>query len=213
MLDGATLPRPTLLRRGYLLELATIGWNIAEGLVAIIAGTHAHSVALVAFGIDSFIETTSGAVVGWRLRDELRGRSAGNAEHVERRAARIAGALLLVLALYIVVDAVGRLMGFGARARESPLGIGVTVVSLIVMPVLAHSKLKVASALDSRALRADAYETITCMWLSGTTLSGLVLNATVGWWWADPLAALVLVPLIVREGLEAWRGDPCDHPH
>ena len=213
MPEATNHARLPLLRRGYVLELATVGWNIAEGIVAVTAGTQAHSVALVAFGIDSFIETTSAAVVGWRLRDELHGRSAGDAERVERRAARIAGALLLLLALYIVVDALGRLMGFGEHAAESPLGIGITALSLVVMPVLAYPKLRVARALNSRALRADAYETITCMWLSVTTLSGLVLNAAFGWWWADPLAALILVPLIIREGLEAWRADACDHEH
>lgn len=187
------------------LEVATVGWNVLEGIVAVAAGTIASSVALIGFGVDSFVETASGAVVGWRLRDELRGRSPGEAERLERRAARVAGALLLVLGLYIVLDAGRRLLGFGEEARESPVGILLTALSLVVMPVLGWAKLRTARALGSGALRADAYETITCAWLSLTTLAGLMLNATLGWWWADPLAALALGPLIVREGLAGWR--------
>lgn len=211
MVQANHAQRPQFLRYGYFLELITVGWNIIEGIVAVAAGTQAHSVALVAFGVDSFIETTSAAVVGWRLRDELRGRAPEDAERVERRAARIAGALLLLLAAYIVVDASRRLIGVGEHASESRLGIAITALSLVVMPALAYAKLKMARALNSRALRADAYEAITCVWLSVTTLAGLLLTAVLGWWWADPLAALILVPLIVREGLEAWRADVCDH--
>jgi predicted Co/Zn/Cd cation transporter (cation efflux family) len=124
------------------------------------------------------------------------------AEALERRTGRIAGALLLGLAVYIVVDAGRRLLGFGAEARESLLGIVLTAISAVVMPLLGWAKLRTAAALRSGALRADAYETIACSWLSLTTLAGLILNASLGWWWADPLAALVVVPLVVREGLE-----------
>jgi cation diffusion facilitator family transporter len=201
--------REQLLRRGIRLEATTVGWNAIEGIIAVGAGVPASSVALVAFGIDSFVETTSGAVLWWRLRAELTG--GGDPEHVERierRAARAAGAILLVLALYIVIDAGRRLLGFGETARESRLGIAVTAASLAVMPVLGWVKLRTARALASRALRADAYETIACAWLSLTTLGGLVLNAALGWWWADPLAALAIVPLVFREGLEGWRGEP-----
>jgi divalent metal cation (Fe/Co/Zn/Cd) transporter len=148
-------------------------------------------------------------VVGWRLYSELR-EHAGSAvaEALERRAGRIAGTLLLGLALYIIVDAGRRLLGIGAEARESPLGIGLTAIAAVVMPLLGWAKLRAAAALRSSALRADAYETIACSWLSLTTLSGLILNATLGWWWADPLAALAIVPLVVREGLKGWRGEP-----
>ncbi len=197
--DAARIP---LLRRGLLLSGATLSWNVLEGVVAVVAGALASSVALIGFGVDSFVETASAAVVGWRLLDELRRRGRERAEAVERKAARIAGTLLLVLALYITVDAGRRLLGFGEQAEESVLGIALTAISLVVMPLLGWAKLKTARALSSRALRADAYETITCAWLSLTTLAGLVLNALFGWWWADPAAALVLVPLIVREGLE-----------
>jgi cation diffusion facilitator family transporter len=198
------------LRRGVLLEALTVLWNLVEGVVAVTAGTISGSVALLGFGIDSFIETTSAVVVGWRLQVELGGRSDEAGERTERLASRVAGALLLLLAGYIAVDAGRRLLGFGQEARESVLGIVITAVSLAVMPVLGRAKLRTAAALGSRALRADAYETIACAWLSLTTLAGLVLNAWLGWWWADPLAALVLVPLIVREGLEGWRGEACE---
>jgi divalent metal cation (Fe/Co/Zn/Cd) transporter len=199
--------RRRLLGRSVLLEAVTVGWNVLEGLVAVSAGAIAGSVALVGFGVDSFIETASGLVVGWRFLRELRGMAPERAELTERRAARIAGLLLLVLAAYIVVDAGRRLLGYGPEAGESLLGIVLTAVSLVVMPLLGWAKLRTAARLRSAALRADAYETIACAWLSLTTLTGLALNAALGWHWADPLAALLLVPLIVREGLEGLRGE------
>jgi len=201
-----------LLRWGVILAAATILWNIAEGLIAVLAGARANSVALLGFGIDSFVETASGAVVGWRLLAELYARSSARVEQVEHRAAHLAGGLLLALAVYILVDSSRRLVGWGAQPAESVLGIVLTAVSLLVMPLLAWAKLRLARRLDSRALRADAFETITCAWLSLTTLTGLALNAGLRWWWADPLAALIMLPLIVREGLEAWRGEcHCAH--
>jgi divalent metal cation (Fe/Co/Zn/Cd) transporter len=190
-----------------LLAGATVAWNLLEGILAVVAGVLASSVALIGFGVDSFVETASGAVVGWRIRAELAGGDdEEGAETLERRAARVAGALLLALAVYIVLDAGRRLLGYGAEPHESVIGIVLTAVSLVVMPLLGWAKLRTARALRSGALRADAYETITCAWLSLTTLLGLVLNAALGWWWADPLAALAIVPLAVREGLEGWRG-------
>jgi len=203
--------RAGVLRRGILLEAVTVGWNVVEGIIAVTAGALAGSVALIAFGVDSFVETTSGAVLWWRLRAELTG---GNdperIECIERLAARAAGAILCALALYIVVDAGRRLLGFGEEARESRVGIVLTALSLGIMPFLGWVKLRTAQALGSRALRADAYETIACAWLALATLTGLVLNAALGWWWADPLAALAIVPLVVREGLEGWRGGDDD---
>jgi divalent metal cation (Fe/Co/Zn/Cd) transporter len=202
------MDRASLLRRGLLLEAASVGWNIVEGVIAVAAGVPASSVALIGFGIDSFVETASAAVVGWRLRAEL----AGDPDHeriarLERGAGRIAGALLLGLAVYIVIDAGRRLLGFGAEARESMVGIVLTAASSVVMPVLGRAKLRIARALGSGAMRADAYETMACWWLSLTTLAGLLLNVAFGWWSADPLAALAIVPLVVREGLEGWRGN------
>jgi len=201
--------RATLLRRGVRLAVVTVGWNVVEGLIAVAAGAAAGSVALIGFGIDSFVETASAVVVGWRLREELRGGPPARAEALERRASRIAGTLLLALAAYVLVDAGRRLLGFGRQAEESLIGIALTAVSLVVMPLLGRAKLRTAAGLGSGALRADAFETIACAWLSLTTLTGLALNALAGWWWADPLAALGLVPLIVREGLEALRGESC----
>ncbi|PYP55645.1 MAG: hypothetical protein DMD40_13010 [Gemmatimonadetes bacterium] len=200
----ASVDRVALLRRGIALEAVTVGYNAFEGLVAIGAGVTAGSVALTVFGIDSVIEVTSGALLWWRLRAELGLAPLGPT--VERRAARGAGFLLLALGMYIVTDSV-RVLVTGSRPDSSLIGIVLTAISLIVMPLLARGKLRVAASLGSRAVRADAHETIVCAWLSGTTLLGLGLNAVLGWWWADPVAALAMLPLIVREGLEAWRGE------
>src|SRR5712691_8200288 len=198
------MDRVALLRRGIALEGVTVGYNALEGIIAIAAGVAAGSVALTGFGIDSVIEVTSGALLWWRLRAELG--SAPLGPTVERCAARGARFLLLALGVYIVTDS-ARLLLMGNRPESSPVGIVLTALSLIVMPLLARAKLSVAASLGSRALRADAHETIVCAWLSATTLVGLGLNAVLGWWWADPVAALAMLPLIVREGVEAWRGE------
>lgn len=184
-----------------------MGYNTFEGVVAIAVGLASGSVALTGFGVDSVIEVTSGALLWWRLRAELG--SAPLGPTVERRAARGAGVLLLGLGVYLVIES-GRRLLTSDRPDASSLGIALMVLSLIVMPLLARAKLRTAAALGSRALRADAHETIVCAWLSLTTLGGLVLNAMLGWWWADPLAALAMLPLIVREGLEAWRAEPAE---
>jgi divalent metal cation (Fe/Co/Zn/Cd) transporter len=203
------MDRTANLRRGVLFQAASVGWNIVEGVIAIAAGVPVSSIALIGFGIDSFVETTSAAVVGWRLRAELvRDLEEERLERLERGAGRIAGALLLALAVYIVVDAGRRLLGSGPEARESVVGIVLTAVSALAMPLLGMAKRRIARELGSGAMRADAYETMACSWLSLTTLAGLLLNAVFGWWWADPLAALAIVPLVVREGLEGWRGEP-----
>ncbi len=206
----ADVRRTRLLRRGFLLCVATVAWNIVEGVIAVAAGVAADSIALFGFGIDSFIETASAAVVGWRLSSELKGAPPAAAEKAEDRAARIAGALLLLLAAYILFDAARLLLGYGAEPAASLVGIVLTSVSLALMPLLGRAKLKLARELASGALRADGYESISCAWLSLAVLLGLALNAAAGWWWADPLAALALVPLIVREGLEGLRGGCSD---
>ncbi len=197
------------LRQGFLLAAATVAWNVLEGIVAVWAGTAVGSIALVGFGIDSFIETTSALVVGWRLNHELFGQCGESSARLERKAAQVAGGLLVLLSVYVSVHAVRQFLGFAQHAEESIVGIVLTIVSLIVMPLLAKAKLKAAAVIGSRALRADAYQSVCCVWLSITTLSGLALNALFGWWWADPAAALILVPLIAKEGLEAFRGVPC----
>jgi len=198
------LGREAALRQGITLEGVTVGYNALEGLVAIAAGIAAGSVALTGFGIDSVIEVASGVLLWWRLRAELGLAPLGPT--VEHRAARGAGFLLLALGVYIVTDSV-RVLVTGSRPESSLIGIVLTALSLIVMPLLARGKLRVAASLGSRALRADAHESIVCAWLSATTLLGLGLNAVLGWWWADPVAASAMLPLIVREGLEALRGE------
>jgi cation diffusion facilitator family transporter len=167
----------------------------------------AGSVALLGFGIDSFVESASAIVVGWRFSYEMSGRSQEQTEKAELWAARIAGTLLLILAVYLLIDSGRRIFGLGREPEPSPVGIGLTTISLVIMPMLARAKMRVADRLGSWALRADSYETVTCAWLSATTLAGLILNAAFGWWWADPVAALALIPLIVREGLEGLRSE------
>ena len=181
-------------------------------MIAVAAGPLAGSTALLAFGIDSFVETASGAIVGWRLLDETGKHSEDRAEQIEKLPSRIAGILLLALAIYTVVESSVRLLGMSAKPKESLMGIAVTAVSLVVRPILGRAKLRCASAIGSPALRADAYETIACAWLSGTALVGLGANALLGWWWADPLAAFALIPLIVREDWEGLAGGS-EHHH
>ena len=210
-----TADRETLLRRGVALNSVLLGWNVIEGVVAVGFGWIASSVALITFGIDSFIELSSAVVVTWRLWRELRGASAERTERLERTAARVAGSLLLLLAVYVVIDAGRRLLGYGEEAGESLPGIVLTALSLAVMPLLGWAKLRVADRLGSRALRADAVETLACGWLSAATLLGLSLNAVFGWTWADPVAALAILPLVIREGIEGLRGESywvgCDY--
>jgi divalent metal cation (Fe/Co/Zn/Cd) transporter len=201
--------RLSLVHRGFHLAVITVAWNVLEGIIAIASGILAGSVALVGFGVDSFVETASGLVIGWRFSCEMSGRSEEQTEKAELWAARIAGILLLILAAYLLIDSSRRLLGYGREPGPSLPGIALTILSLVIMPILARAKLKTAAGLGSRALRADAYETIACAWLSATTLAGLVTNAAFGWWWADPVAALVLIPFIVREGLEGLRGESC----
>jgi len=201
--------RVSLLRTGLRLTAFTIIWNVIEGLVAIGAGILANSVALISFGVDSFVETTSAIAVSWRLADEIKHQSPERAESAEKIASKITGVILLMLAVYIVVDAGRRLLGFGGEADKSFVGMALTALSVIVMPIVARAKLKVADSINSAALRADAIETIACTWLSVTTLIGLSLNALFGWAWADPLAALLIVPLVIKEGLESLKGEHC----
>jgi divalent metal cation (Fe/Co/Zn/Cd) transporter len=206
MIDVSGEMRPSRashLKTGIWLAAATVAWNLAEGAIAVSAGAAARSIALIAFGMDSFIETASGALLGWRLVRELRADNGNHAAHIERRASEVAGGLLLLLAAYILIDAGVRLLGYAAEPRSSTVGIIITAAALIVMPVLAWLKLRTARELGSRAIRADAFESITCAGLSATTLAGLATNFAFGWTWADPLAALMLVPMIAREGFEA----------
>jgi divalent metal cation (Fe/Co/Zn/Cd) transporter len=196
-----------LRRRGLLLAGLTIAWNAAEAIVAVSAGIAAGSIALVGFGFDSMIEVLSAWVVVWQFRGELRG---GYDEDRERRALRVIGVTFFVLAGYVAVEAIRNLFLVDTEPGESLVGIVLAALSLAVMPALAWAKRRTAAQLGSPTLRADATETLLCSWLSAALLAGLALNATVGWWWADPLAALVIGALATHEGIEAFRGD---HDH
>jgi len=199
--------RARLLRRGLQLEYLTVGWNIAEGLVSIGAALVSGSVALLGFGVDSFVESVSGAVLVWRLRAERHGElDEETIERVERRAERLVAISLVLLGAFILVDAAWSLLN-GDRPSPSPVGIVVTAVSLGVMGWLARAKRTTGQALGSRALIVDAFQTITCIWLSATTLIGLAANALLGWSWADPIAAIVIAVFVLREAIEAWRGE------
>ena len=193
------------LQRGILLEYLTIAWNIIEGLVAVTSGVVSGSIALVGFGVDSFIETSSGGILLWRLRAERRGE---DREKVERAALKLVGGSFLLLAAYVAIDSIKSLIEREAPER-SLVGIVLAVLSMIVMPWLAHAKRKTAGRLSSAALHADSRQSSLCMYLSAFLLGGLLLNALLGWWWADPIAALCMVPIIVNEGREALKGDTC----
>jgi len=204
----ASLARVALLRHGLLLEILTVGWNVIEGLVSVYAAIVAGSVALLGFGVDSFVETTSGLILIWRLRAERHARDHEAIERLDHRARRLVGASLFLLAAYVAFDAVKSLL-MRERPEPTTVGIVVTSISLVVMWWLARAKRRTAAALGSRALEADSFQTTACFWLSLITLSGIVLNAALGWWWADPLAALGMVAFLVKEGREAWRGEHC----
>lgn len=197
------------VERGITLEYLTIAWNALECLVAVIAGWMAGSVALVGFGVDSAIESVSGSVLLWRLRAERHGK---HAEALERKALRLVGVSFFVLAAYVAFDAAKSLIQREAP-EGSPVGIALAAVSLIVMPLLARAKRRTAANLNSAALHADSRQTSLCAYLSVILLGGLLLNAWLGWWWADPVAALVMVPIIAREGYEAIQGETCADCH
>ena len=197
--------RASLVRRGRRLEYFTIAYNSLEGLIALVAGLMAGSIALVGFGFDSLIEVTSGSALLWRLHldaDEAR------RERVEAVTLRVVGVLFLLLAAYVSYDSIKSLIWRG-RPRESIPGIVLAIASLIVMPLLVRAKRKVARGIKSGALMADSKQTELCTYLSAILLAGLLLNALVGWWWADPVAALIMVPIIVKEGIEGLRGETC----
>jgi divalent metal cation (Fe/Co/Zn/Cd) transporter len=204
--DGTSPPeRRALVRRGLWLNYVTIGYNTLEALVSILAGLLAGSVALIGFGVDSAIEVTAAGAAQWRLRADL---DPERRERVERITVRVIGSGFLALAAYVVYDS-ARALWLRERPERSIAGIVILAASVVVMPVLARAKRRVAHGLSSNALRADAAQTTLCAYLSLIALVGVALNAFVGWWWADPLAALMMVPIIGREGMEGVRGDPC----
>jgi divalent metal cation (Fe/Co/Zn/Cd) transporter len=197
--------RHNFVRRGQRLEYFTIGYNSIEGLVSIVAGAIAGSVSLIGFGLDSIIEVTSGAALLWRLNNDP---NATRREQVERTTLRIVGACFLALAAYITYQSATTLIGQERPERSVP-GIIVAAVSVVVMPLLARAKRKVAAGIGSGAMKADSRQTDFCMYLSAILLGGLLLNAVAGWWWADPVAGLVMVPIIAKEGIDGLRGKTC----
>lgn len=188
------------------LEYLTIAWNVVEGIVAVWAALAAASIALLGFGIDSFVESASGAVLVWRLLREKRGADQEQIEALDHRAHKLVGVSLFALAAFVAFEATKAPL---TREPPSPtlVGIFLTGLSIGIMMWLARAKSRAAVALGSRALQADAFQTTACWWLSIITLAGIGLNALFGWWWADPVAALGMTVFLVREGREAWRGE------
>lgn len=199
------MDRNDYVRLGRRLEYFTITYNCLEGLISIIAGLFAGSVSLIGFGIDSMIEVTSGAALLWRL-----GHEAGpeKRERAEKTALRIVGICFIALSAYILYDS-GWTLAYSEAPERSIPGIILACVSVVVMPVLARYKRRVAAGLGSKAMHADSRQTDFCTYLSAILLAGLLLNAILGWWWADPVAAMVMVPIIAAEGLRSLKGEPC----
>jgi divalent metal cation (Fe/Co/Zn/Cd) transporter len=202
MSEAAVADRPELVRRGLWLNYLTLGYNTVEAIVSIAAGLVAGSVALVGFGVDSGIEVTASVAAQWRLRADY---DASQRERVEQTTHRVIGGCFLALALYVAVDSLATLIGRDVP-QLSTVGLAILVLSVLVMPVLARAKRRIAQALESRALAADAAQTSLCAYLSVIALAGVGLNAAFGWWWADPAAALAMVPVIGKEGLEGLQG-------
>ena len=197
-------------RSGLLLVAATMVYNVVEGVVALWAGLRADSIALIGFGLDSYIECAAAAALFWRLAVEARGASSAAVARSEGQVQRFIGVTFLALALYVIIQA-GWMLFKQESIEESLVGIILAGVSLFVMPLVSWGKLHAAKAIGSSALRAEAKETLACSYLSFTLLLGLAANAVVGWWWADPLAALLMVPWLLREGLEGLHGGEA-HP-
>jgi len=205
MVEEIVLNRAAIAGRGRRLEYFTIVWNSLEGVVALIAGLLAGSISLVGFGIDSFIEVTSGATLLWRMSVDAH---VDRRERNERLALRTVGLCFLALAAYVAFESISNLARRQAPEHSIP-GIVLASVSLLVMPLLSRAKRKVGTALGSAAMHADAKQTDFCVYLSAILLAGLLLNALFGLWWADPAAALIMVPIIAKEGFEGIRGQAC----
>ncbi len=206
MAEIAVLERAAVVRHGRRLEYFTIAWNALEGLVAVVAGAIAGSISLVGFGIDSFIEVTSGTVLLWRMSVDA---DVERREPNERRALRVVGVCFLLLAAYIAYESALDLWSRRAPEHSIP-GIVLACVALVVMPLLSRAKRNVGHALGSAAMHADAKQTEFCTYLSAILLLGLLANAFLGLWWADPVAALIMVPIIAKEGIEGLEGKACD---
>lgn len=205
---ATTTDRAARRAHALRLEYASLGWNVVEGVVAVAAALAAGSVALLGFGLDSFVESASALVLLWRLHAEATVRDRAAIERLDRRAHRLVGVTLFLLAAWVAFDAV-RTLWARERPEASVPGLAITALSVVLMPLLARAKRRAAAALESRALAADAFQTTACWWLSVVTLAGIGLNAAIGWWWADPVAALAMTFFLAREGREAWRGEDC----
>ena len=206
MAETGKLERAAAVRHGRRLEYFTIGWNALEGLVAVVAGAVAGSVSLVGFGIDSFIEVTSGSALLWRMSVD---RDVHRRERNERRALQVVGLCFLCLAVYIAYESATDLWSKRPSEHSIP-GIILACVSLVVMPLLSRAKRRVGHALGSAAMNADARQTEFCTYLSAILLAGLLLNAVFGLWWADPMAGLIMVPIIAKEGVNGLQCKACE---
>lgn len=198
------IDRTALGRRAKLLAMLSVTYNLIEGVIAISAGIAAGSVALVGFGLDSVVEVSSGLIILWQFSHRM-------PESRERRALRLLAISFFALAAYVGFESVRALLT-GAEADHSRVGIGLAIASLIIMPFLSYAQRRTGRALGSNAVYADGTQTLLCTYLSAVLLIGLVLNATLGWSWADPVAGLVIAAVAIREGLEAWRGEGCCAP-
>src|SRR5437667_6337374 len=200
-----TASRQDVAHRGRRLEYFTVVWDSLEGLVVVAAGLLAGSISLVGFGLDSFIEVTSGATLLWRMSvdEDIERR-----ERNEKLSLRIVGACFITLATYIAYEAISDLATKTAPAHSIP-GIVLACVSLVVMPILSRAKKKVGTVLGSAAMNADARQTDFCVYLSVILLVGLLLNAALGWWWADPVGALIMVPIVAKEGFDGIKARTC----
>ena len=198
-------PHPVLLTRARRLEHVTIAWNALEAAVALVAGALSGSIALMGFGWDSVIETASAAILLWHLRIEP---EPASREHKERQTQRLLAVCFFLLAVYVTVQSV-RALWTRAQPERSVPGIAIAIAAIIVMPLLAQAKRRVARELSSGALHSDSRQADFCAWLSAILLAGLLLNWLLGWWWADACAALVMAPIIAREAVQNWRGKRC----
>ena len=207
MSESAALDRIAVLRRGRRLEYFTIAWNSIEGLLAVALGIIAGSISLVGFGLDSFIEVTSGSVLLWRISVDA---DVHHRELNEKRALKIVGLCFLLLAGYIAYESGMDLVSRRAPEHSVP-GIILACVSLVVMLLLSRAKRNIGRALGSAAMHADAKQTEFCAYLSVILLGGLLLNALFGLWWADPVAAIIMAPIIAKEGIEGLKAKACDH--
>ncbi|MGW6201907.1 cation diffusion facilitator family transporter [Kribbella sp. NPDC055110] len=196
--------RRRLGKRAQLLAGASVAYNVVEAIVAITSGLVAGSVALVGFGLDSVVEVSSGLIILWQFRHPL-------PESRERQALRLLAFSFFALAAYVGFESIRALIT-GADPETSPVGIGLAMASLIVMPFLSWAQRRTGKALGSNAVVADSTQTLLCTYLSAVLLIGLLLNATLGWSWADPVAGLIIAAVAVREGIEAWQGKGCCSP-